>query len=229
MANFGDNMRELVNSKEKKQKEIVKRKLNRSTKSLINNTPIGQIRFKSISFYNVERRLFGPQYGLSPCDVDYRLTKMVNEYFLAFDYSTGIDPLTYRCKVRSSPQHILSCILGTHIAPPVGYKTITVVYANNPQSNPNCAKDFISYCFESSMLPTFQYELKRKIKLYKTVQSPLELNFYYEAILTTLEFYNMPISDAEVKAIFTELCEKNGIMLSKWNPDIKCFYIELSL
>ena len=244
MANFGDNMRELANSKEKKQKEIVKRKLNRSTRSLINNTPIGQIRFKSISFYNVQRRLFRtprPPYAF----VDRRITEIVNEYFLAFDCSKNIDPLTYDCKALYSPQHILSYMLEIPVAllsgvlnldipplwivPPVGYSSITVVYANNPQSNPNCAKDFISYCFESSILPMFRYSLKRKIKLDKTVKS-FTRGFSYEAILTTLEFYNIPISDDDVKTIFTELCEKNGIMLIRDRyPDEKLLFLKLSL
>lgn len=117
--------------------------------NLKRSTPKGQIRFALIDFEKLKKKINHKVHlqNLEELLVDY----LYNSYHspnIVFTTAFGNFP----------PYEVEAITMDVSIAygSTPKYRMLLVFYANEPESNPNCAEDLITYWFEECALPDFK-------------------------------------------------------------------------
>ena len=199
MANFGDNMREWVKSnyesKEERYRRIIRQEFEKATKDLVTNTPEGQIRFEVIPYTKIKKKI---ALALGKISLDPIMCKLLHDIEKESHFFISLPE-------ESSDLRYMGIDKNNKI----------IFYANNIGSNPNCAKDLVTYWFENFVLPEFERLIKLECVKNRFSESSYSI-FSFDFILSALDCYNLPF---EAIAVVKELCVKHAIKLI----DLRCF------
>ena len=199
MANFGDNMREWVKSnyesKEERYRRIIRQEFEKATKDLVTNTPEGQIRFEVIPYTKIKKKI---ALALGKISLDPIMCKLLHDIEKENHFFISLPE-------ESSDLRYMGIDKNNKI----------IFYANNIRSNPNCAKDLVTYWFENFVLPEFERLIKLECVKNRFSESSYSI-FSFDFILSALDCYNLPF---EAIAVVKELCVKHAIKLI----DLRCF------
>lgn len=184
----------------------------KAIKKLKNSTPKGQIRFTLLNYGKLKRKLMH-QTKIPNTDALLHnfVVNMSSEpnFYLTFSfqnfppYISEAETMDVSIYYRSNPL----------------YEVLLVFYANDLESNPNCAKDLITYWFENFVLP-----LHKKFKNTAVPQNlplacyPITKTYSYTPLTLALHSLGYSMNSDQYKEILNELCEKNNCRLH--SPDI---------
>lgn len=215
MENLGNTLRDWVNTvwkpKDGKFMNIFDKEFEKATKDFIPKTPEGQIRFGLLN----RRKLITAVKMRAPEKNIYLIREILDK------------------KIFKKPFY---CKLDGHCFPPysnmdlenefdytLGQKKVILFYANNIENNPNCAKDLITYWFETYVLKSFEHSVKNA---YKTSNISYEYSdlYCYSNIRCVLQHFGIELTRDEYQTIFTELCNKYNVKLKEFDYDDNCYY-----
>lgn len=219
MSNFGDNLRNYIDtewkSDDEKAMKIFDKEWKKATKKLVESTPEGKIRFALVSRRKIMMKLaINPFFSKTKHFMRNAITKAScsKPFFSTCPSEIYFPSLTYPDGQYTDP-------------------IMLVFYANNIEDYPNVGRDLIGFWFETQILPDFEREIKgRKADYRVTAQN--ELTYYYSEIKAVLDHFDIALTENDYKEIFTHLCDKNGIKLKKFSyptPDKCAHSFELSL
>lgn len=220
MANFGDNLRNWMDTEwkpdDEKAMKIFEKEWKKATKNLVESTPEGQIRFALISRWKIIKKLqLNPFFFKSTHFIRLAIEKAANsEAFL------GLCPSDLYFPTLNFSDDVYTDVM------------ILLFYANNLKGYSNVGRDLVQFWFETQVLPDFERAIKKLKKDYRFTANNSEL-YFYDEIRKALEYYDTPLTRDEYKEIFTHLCDKNGVKLKEFScssdKSSACDAIKISL
>lgn len=194
--------------------EIFKFEWEKTIKNLIKSTPKGQIRFTLIDFEKLNKKI-------SRKVKSKNLEDLLIKYFERTYYSPNIVFTSIFDDFPPYEKEANTMNISIKYGSTPKYRMLLVFYANEPESNPSCADDLITYWFEEYVLPNFK-EFKRMPVSSDAplLAHPFVKMYSYMPISLALHHFGYRLTLPQYKEIFSVLGDKHRRFLSIETPDM---------